>query len=164
VKFNEGEYPGDDAMDMAQLESLSGFTSVSDFLSGWLDKPYWPNGGDAAELQLDALHLAAQDMNAYSTAENPNRYIVLITDNVFHYLNDGSGTNTTMTKAGVTEELTSSGCRVYISLWEGYLQLQDTYDGLQVNGEFDPVDYEAEELAGIYPLARLRARIMADWP
>ena len=68
VKFNDpNEYqqpPPDDSIDMDQLVSLNTFTNVGSFISGWVNNGYSPWGGWDPELQLDALHLAAQDMNA----------------------------------------------------------------------------------------------------
>lgn len=167
VKFNDPySGAGTDNIDMAQFTSLNSFSSVTGFISSWLNNGYSPDGYDAAELQLDALHLAAQDVNAYSTAGNPNRYIVLITDNVFHENEGGSS----VTKSQVTTELTNSGARVYISLWEQtaestYLQDQ-VYNGLAVNaGEFDQANrVPSAAIEDKYPLARLRARVMTDWP
>ena len=72
-----------------------------------------------------------------------------------------------MTKQQVITELTNSGARVYISLWEDpdYPWLDGYYGDLLVNsGEFDACDINAADLAGKYPLEELRDRIMADWP
>lgn len=145
---------------------MDSFTTITNFISSWVYNGYSPDGGDPAELQLDALHLAALDMNEYSTPDNPNRYIVLITDNVFHQNECGSE----VTKSQVINELTASGCRVYISLWEETptsTNFRDYwYNGLNVNtGEFDPTNYSIGiPVEDLYPLAKLRARIIADWP
>ena len=161
VKFNEPSGGGscNDSIDIDQFISLDSFTSVADFINVWVKNGYAPDGGDNPELQLDALQLGVQDMNAYSTPSNPNRYIVLITDDVFHENTCGS----TVTEGDVIDELTASGCRVYISLWEDPSDpwLDSYYDDLLVNGgEFDPCNYYTPETGAKYPLARLRARIL----
>jgi hypothetical protein len=166
VKFNEpGAISSAEEIVDSELSSLDAFATVDSFISDWVHDDYAPNGGDEPELQLDALHLAAQDMGDYSTPGNPNRYIVLITDHEFHYLNDpypSSGCSV-LTKADEVDELTTSGCRVYISLWGG--AYEGDYQGLTVNGgEFDPSGDDYSDMDKKYPLARLRARIMADWP
>ncbi len=148
--------------------SLSGFQSVAGFDS-WVDNGYDPSGGDSPELQLDALHYAAQDMDAYSTPNNPNRYIVLITDNTYHYANDPYGPYpgdvwpSNLTVNGVASELTSSGCQVYISLWED--AYHNDYTNLVVNGgQFDPSNSAGTDQEGNwkYPLDNLRARILGQ--
>lgn len=168
VKFNEpGEIYPYEVIDVAnQFKSLNNFTTVNNFISGYVNNGYSPNGGDWPELQLDALHLAVEDMSEYSTPGNPNRYIVLITDYWFHQNEGGSE----VTKGQVINELTASGCSVYISLWEEsefstYLR-DNWYCGLNVNGgEFDPANYElSAEIKDKYPLANLRDRIIANWP
>ena len=152
VKFNEGMSYCDDSINMSQLSSMESFTTVNDFISGWVNNGYSPVGGDAPELQLDALHLAAEDMNAYGVPGR--RYVVLITDNTFHEGQCGS----IVTEQQVIDELIASGCMVYISLWdEAY---QPAYSGLTVNGEFDPADTNATDPAYKYPLTRLRASIL----
>jgi len=169
VKFNEpdGQFGTDEILvsgSSSQLVSLSAFVRVSSFISTWVNNDYGPDGGDPQELQLDALHIAAQDMNTYSTAGNPSRYIVLITDNVYHEHEGGS----TVWKQDVITELTNSGCKVYISLWvQNPLDpwLNPYYEGLLVNGgEFDVPRSNPPDLAHLYPLDNLRARILANWP
>lgn len=111
MKFNEGDYLIGDYL---ELSSMNSFANVTSFISGWVYDSYGPNGGDGEELQLDALHIAAEDMNLCSTPGNANRYIVLITDDTFHE-NDYdplTGYGSQYTKAGVLGELTSpdAGC------------------------------------------------------
>ena len=174
IKFNEpGSYnpgPGD-SIDPNELTHLGAITSTGNFINNWIYDGYRPDGGDAPERQLDALDSAAQDMNARSISGNPNRYIVLITDSVFHCLGDG-GPSTLIkgdTNSGEIQKLTATGCEVYISLWDnGTWQpaLQTTYGGLTVNGgEFDPPDMDSGTTSNaLYPLNKLRTRIMANWP
>lgn len=79
VVFNPGGFGCDDSTSGWLFRSLNDFTTLQSFEqwlpTGWL---WW--GGDPPELQLDALHAAAQDMNAYSTAGNPRRYIIVVTE------------------------------------------------------------------------------------
>ncbi len=169
IKFNN-PYEGDgtDSIEMDSsgnptarvFTSLSGFQSVAGFDS-WVDNGYDPSGGDSPELQLDALHYAAQDMDAYSTPNNPNRYIVLITDSNYHYSGDGYGAST-LTEDGESQELTSSGCQVYISLWED--AYHNDYTSLVVNGgQFDPSNFAGTDQGNWkYPLANLRSRILGQ--
>ena len=165
VRFNEP--PGSSGADYiltTQERSLSAFTTLQSFID-WLDVGYGPFGGDFPELQLDALHYAAVDMDAHATS--PHKYIVLITDNVYHYAGDGSGF-TTLTKPGMISELTATGCPVYISVWDPgdayQLETNDWYGGMTVNaGGFDPSkDGENNPTQPLYPLANLRARILSD--
>jgi hypothetical protein len=52
---------------------------------------------------------------------------------------------------------------VYISLWKDWCH--DAYVDLVVKGgEFDPSEGDASSIDEKYPLQRLRARIMSDWP
>ena len=146
VRFNEG-YP--DSILESQKRSLSQFTTLTAFVN-WLDTSYRPNGGDDAELQLDALHWAAQDMGANATSSL--KYIVLITDDDYHNHEGGS----TVWLDDVVQELTDSGCPVYISLWDWP---QNNYQSLIVNGgAFDPVNGSGTDQPGNwkYPLANLR--------
>ena len=165
VKFNEGS-PDYIQLDPSntQLASLGAFAGVASFISTWVNNDYGPDGGDPQELQLDALHIAAQDMNAHSTPGNPNRYIVLITDNIYHEHEGGS----TVWKQDVVAELTNSGCKVYISLWEvdpANPQLVGPYEDLLVNtGEFDAPNQDTRFVEDMYPLDKLRVRILAGWP
>jgi len=171
VKFNEpGDYlpsreeilsgaPGQPE-GSSQLSSLSDFTDIADLISGWVHNGYSPYGGDFTELQLDALHLAAEDMNDNSASGNPNKYIVLITDYDYHYKDDGSG-KSTLTEDEVRDELEDSGCAVYVSLWEDQHQWDSCYEDFLVNdGEFDPCDRVAGQMEDKYPFTRLRSRIL----
>ncbi len=99
---------------MSEFASLSSFTDLDSFSTDWVNDGYSPNGGDGPELQLDSLCLGAQDMIAYSTPGNPNTYIVEITDSIFHDDEGGS----TVTEPQTISDLTSSNCKVYISLWD----------------------------------------------
>lgn len=157
VRFNEGQYEPyiQDSILQSECKSLAQFTTLSAFTE-WLNSSYEPEGGDRPELQLDALHFAAQDMSAH--AVSPRRYIVLITDSDFHENEGGS----TVTMVQVVSELTATGCPVFISLW-GWSEA--SYQNLIVNGgAFDPVNPGGTDQPGNwkYPLANLRARILAD--
>lgn len=160
VKFNEGHDVCDDSVNLAQLTSLGSFASVSGFQI-WLNDGYERFGGDWDELQLDALDLAAQDMNACSNSSNPRRYIVLITDWTYHYAGDSCDTCSILNESDVARELNDSGCHVYISLYE-YPEvggpLDSAYRDLLANdGEFDPCDLSGGE----YPLSRLKTCILS---
>ena len=112
VRFNEGAVDAvTDYIADAQKRSLGQFTSVASIVS-WLDTYYGPDGGDGPELQLDALHFAAQDMAA--NAVSNRKYILLITDTIYHEDEGGS----LVTKPQVISELIAAGCPVYISLWD----------------------------------------------
>ena len=130
------------------------------------NNPYVPVGGDPPELQLDALHYAAQDMNAYA-ATSAHKYIVLITDTTFHYDGDSYG-YTGFAKSQIIDALTATECPVYISVWDpdDYYQLETDrwYAGLTVNsGQFDPSkDGQNNPTEPLYPLANLRSRILSD--
>ena len=92
---------------------------------------------------------------------------------VMHVSKDGSDSNDGSTwelrlGKGVCplfrHELTESGCRVYMSLWEESAEStyfeDEWYNNMTVNGgEFDSVDRTAEP-PQLYPLARLRSRIL----
>ncbi len=165
IKFNGPDSGnGQDSINVSQFTSLASFTTVAAFKSSaWLYDGYSPNGGDAEELQLDALDSAAQDMVAHSTPGNPNRYIVLVTDSAFHDDEGGS----TVTESQVTSELTGSGCKVYISLydydgsWIWPSSPEDTYAGLDINGGFDDMDYNTD-LAHMYEFDKLKAEILGN--
>jgi len=164
VKFNDPRdiSPSIDSIDPDQLSSLTDYTTLNDFVANWIDNGYSPSGGDPQELQLDALHLAVTDMNSYSVPGNPNRYIVLVTDAPFHENEGGS----VVTEDQVKSELAASGCKTYLSLWDdGYWSapLVQLYQGLTINGDYDPVDRQAYT-AALYPLNKVRARIMELWP
>ena len=164
IKFNEGESDCDDKIYLEegdQFQSLHAFTTVNDFINNWVDTDYSPRGGDTPELQLDALYYAVQDMNAYCTPWNSNRYIVLITDSPYH--EDGCGSE--VAKQQVVDELTDSGCQTFISLWESTPESHTLetywYNNMTVNGgEFDPPEYFAEDPEGLYPLDALRDDIL----
>ena len=151
----------------AEKRSLSQFTTLTAFVN-WLGTSYRPNGGDDPELQLDALHYAALDMD---NAVSPLKYIVLITDNTYH--NNEGGSTVSLTQ--VNSELTTSGCPVFLSLWElptgvGWLydptaQDPKAYNEVVLNeGEVDMPNYIGTDVPGSwkYPLAALRARILPD--
>jgi hypothetical protein len=136
--------------------SLGAFQELTN-VTAWIDNGYNPHGGDNSELQLDALHYATQDMNV--NAISTHKYIVLITDNVYH--NDSGGSDVTLSQ--VTSELAATGCPVYISLWND--AFCSDYTQLIVNGgEFDPPNPSGTDQNGNwkYPLANLRARILVD--
>ncbi len=179
LKFNDPEVSGPDTLNANEFRSLSAFSSVSNFESAWLNDGYQPNGGDSPELQLDALDSAAQDMTTYSTPGYVNRYIVLITDNVFHYLYDPYGDSnpcySNLIPSTVIADLQNSGCKVYISLYDDgdadllnliylynsdYTTLRQVYTGLDVNGDFDTVNLSSP----IYTFDKLEPQIMAHWP
>lgn len=170
VKFNEPytEYDpiqGDRLLLPDEMALLDAFVDVEAFIDNFVNDGYTPYGGDGPELQLDALHLAATDMNGYSTQGNPNRYIVLITDAPFHEddYDPYTGSGSHYSEAEVVDELTESECKVYISLWgAGY---EGIYSSLTVNtGALDPSGDQSSPIDRKYPLTKLRARIAADWP
>jgi len=171
IKFNDTMATGEwcwydpDTMNFDRLRSLKSSTTVADFVSNWVYDGYAAGGNDCPELQLDAFHYAVQDMAAHSIPDNPNRYIVLITDQDYHEDYD----ELHLTKQGMVNELTNSGCHVYISYWEQIAQcpglpdvdLQQRYDGLTVNGAFDPSTTQGPIY---YPLTNLHDAILANWP
>lgn len=161
VKFNEGEGGTicTDQITVTQFRSLNAFTTVGAFISNWVKNGYATAGGDSDELQLDSLQLAAKDMKTYSDPANPHRYIVLITDNRYH--EGGCGAH--VSRSEVVDELVTSGCSVYISLFDLYLpDLTATYSGLNVSGgTIESAQYYAP-LPDIYPLTALRQHIMGN--
>lgn len=157
VKFNEGivdvipDYISD-----SQKLSLSRFSTTDAFIAS-LSAYYGPDGGDGPELQLDALHYAALDMA--TNALSSRKYIVLITDTTYHDNEGGSK----ISKAQVIQELTASGCPVFVSLWDE--SVRGAYSDLLVNGgEFDVPNLVGNDQPGNYryPLEALRARILAE--
>jgi len=164
VKFNEGVGDGDDHMDNGQLSSVGSFRDVDSFITAWVKNGYSPLGGDSPELQLDALDIALEDMNEYSVANNPNRYIVLITDNSFHEddYDPATGWGSQFTKRAIIDRLEASGCRAHISLWPPWAS-ETTYAGLAVNGGFDQ-PCTGCDVDQLYPLDNLRHSILSHWP
>ncbi|MGQ9809615.1 MAG: hypothetical protein ACUVS8_13970, partial [Armatimonadota bacterium] len=156
VKFNDENLIRPD-----QVRSLAQFRSVRRFIEEYLDQWYEGNSHSSVqELQLDALMLAANDLAANAAPGNTqNRFVALVTDAAYHYLDDpyGGTERSSLTKAGVTQTLELSGAHVHISLWEFDNSLRNAvYDGLNVNdGQFeDPViTYLDEER---YPFTLLR--------
>jgi len=168
VKFDLGvDMDGQIATDYIEEDEkrpFDWFDDLDGFTYWWLADGYSANGGDWPELQLDALDYAAQEMNAHAT--DSRKFIVLVTDDVYHYLGDGYLASTE-TKQGVTDALTASGCSVFISLWDTYdsthTYLQSYwYSGLAVNnGGFDAADYETTTNIK-YPFVGLKASILGS--
>ncbi len=192
LKFNgpldsDGQYTPD-YLQSSELTDLGAITSAGIFINNWVNDNYSPGGGDKPELQLDALDSAAADMNAHSTPGNSNRYIVLVTDDVFHFLNDqtvcytgpqesfGGSSKQVLGSTGVIADLQNSGCKVYISLYDvggnprveeynsQYTTLQQVYTGLDVSGNFDTVKVNDSDLSTMYTFDKLKAQITANWP
>lgn len=160
VKFNEPtECSGMDSILLStQFQSISNGWNPSSFF-GWLLNGYSPCGGDGEELQLHALHYAAQDMSTRASSY-AKKYIVLVTDSPYHENYDPLPD---LDKTATISELTATGIPVYISQWdENYISY---YTDLTCNGgEIDPVNPNGDDTPGNYryPFANLRARILSD--
>ncbi len=96
---------------------------------------------------------------SYRRNNTANRYVALVTDAAYHYLDDpyGGTEHSSLAFAGVQQALGSSGAHVFFSLWDANRYLRDNfYDGLNVNsGQFDDpvVTYIDEDR---YPFTLLR--------
>ena len=167
VKFNGPSICWYDAVDSFDRDGNGNLTQVAfrslgvfQNLAGitqWIENGYSPDGCDPYELQLDALHYAALDVNAY--ASSSRKYIVLITDNKYHNHEGGS----TVWKDDVRNDLIATGCPVYISLWND--AFHNDYTQLIVNGgAFDPANSSGTDQSGNwkFPLTELRSRILSE--
>ncbi|MEJ5299311.1 MAG: hypothetical protein WHZ52_14885 [Armatimonadota bacterium] len=155
VKFNDENLIRPD-----QVRSLAQFRSVRRFIEEYLDQWYEGNSHSSVqELQLDALMLAANDLAANAAPGNTqNRFVALVTDAAYHYLDDpyGGTERSSLVSTEVRQALLNAACRSYLSIWDQAGTVRIEYADLLINGgQFDDpiVTYLDEER---YPFTLLR--------
>lgn len=126
VKFNDENLIRPD-----QVRSLAQFRSVRRFIEEYLDQWYEGNSHSSVqELQLDALMLAANDLAANAAPGNTqNRFVALVTDAAYHYLDDpyGGTERSSLVPENVTQALSLSRVLIFCSIWDVQGDVQAWY-------------------------------------